>query len=758
MHKLISLNVKWVVFLALVTLMFDSNASVAQESPAQTVVSGFITDQSNGQPLAGSNVVFLGDRSELFGGVSNDDGFYQVEVSGSSRYVFQVSYIGYAVYRDTLDLIDQAYVSINVVLNPTDEVIDEIFITSEREHGAARVSAGLQKIRPDDLQRIPTPGPSGDLATYLQTLPGVVTLGDRGGQLFIRGGTPSQNLILVDGMMIYNPFHILGFFSAFPEDLVADVDVYAGGFGAQYSGRMSSVIDVTMRGGNNQRVEGAVAVSPFLSDIRLEGPIQRGKTSLIASLRLSTVEETAPTILGEQLPLNFNDWFVKLQHNAANSRCSASIMHTYDRGQIDPERGDSFKWANTLFGGQCVGSSPESSVYSKFNTSFSHFTNSIGIPDNPARKSSAWRINIDAEFLLPKGDVEYQWGFYGRADELVYDVQELFTGFRSDESFLMEVGGHIGVSLVLLENLHVNPSMAITLPFSYPAGLEPRLRLSWQPANDKQQEINAALGLYRQNFIGINDERDAGSVFTLWLPTPTDQKQANALHALLGWSRQFKFFDLSVEGYYKQLKNLPIPLWSTIAQFTTNLALADGNIHGVDIRLEYRFKRLYGYIGYGYAWIEYEATQENFGEWFGASVQRYNPPHDRRHQLNAVASLDFGRFNTSVRWQYGSGVPFTQPFGFDSLIFLPGLSERADIDYGTPRILYDRPYGGRLPSYHRLDFSAEYEATIGAVEFSLQAGVINVYGRKNLFYYDVFTLRRVDQLPITPYAGIKVAF
>src|SRR5690606_35192440 len=113
---------------------------------------------------------------------------------------------------------------------------------------------------------------SGDLATYLQTLPGVVTTGDRGGQLFVRGGTPAENLALVDGIPIYQPFHILGFFSVFPEDLVSSVDFYAGGFGARYSGRTSSVLDVQMRDGNPNKLSGAGSISPFLAEVLAEGP------------------------------------------------------------------------------------------------------------------------------------------------------------------------------------------------------------------------------------------------------------------------------------------------------------------------------------------------------------------------------------------------------------------------------------------------------------------------------------------------------
>ena len=143
---------------------------------------------------------------------------------------------------------------------PSQEELGEVVV--QAEGGATRVQAGLQIVRPKDLDRIPTPDASGDLATYLQSLPGVVSTGDRGGQLFIRGGTPSQNLVLLDGLLIYQPFHIVGFFSAFPQDLISYVEVYAGGYNARYNGRISSVIDVSTQEGNKQFVEGAGSISP----------------------------------------------------------------------------------------------------------------------------------------------------------------------------------------------------------------------------------------------------------------------------------------------------------------------------------------------------------------------------------------------------------------------------------------------------------------------------------------------------------------
>ena len=257
----------------------------------QVTLRGFITDRADGQPLPGANVAVQNldaAQQPIRGAVSDKDGFYQVNQLVPGRYSVRISFVGYTAYTDTLTLGLDTFVTLSVELAPAEETLDEVVV--QAEGGATKVEAGLQTVRPKDLERIPTPDASGDLATYLQSLPGVVSLGDRGGQLFIRGGTPSQNLVLLDGLLIYQPFHIIGFFSAFPQDFVSYVDVYAGGYSARYNGRISSVIDVSTREGNKQFFEGAGSVSPFLSSVRVEGPLRKGTLSMLASMRRSVVE------------------------------------------------------------------------------------------------------------------------------------------------------------------------------------------------------------------------------------------------------------------------------------------------------------------------------------------------------------------------------------------------------------------------------------------------------------------------------------
>ena len=159
-------------------------------------------------------------------------------------------------------------------------------------------SAGVQGVKPADIERIPLPGISPDLASYLTQLPSVVSSGDRGGLLFIRGGSPPENGVYLDGMLLYQPFHILGFYSAFPSDLVSQAELYAGGFGTEFGGHISAVIDIATRTGNKRGFAGSASVSPFLAAAQLEGPVVPGSVSFLASFRRSLVEEVGSDLIG----------------------------------------------------------------------------------------------------------------------------------------------------------------------------------------------------------------------------------------------------------------------------------------------------------------------------------------------------------------------------------------------------------------------------------------------------------------------------
>nr|MBX2818456.1 TonB-dependent receptor [Rhodothermaceae bacterium] len=250
-----------IIACGLCVLMMDIQSAYAQSAS----IRGFIRDGDDGESLQGVNVLLDNTEGGFYGTVSDNDGVYAFSRIPPGQYLFQVSFIGYESYVDTLLLRAGSITSLNIDLFTTDTELGEVLVEAELPGGAAGVTAGLQSVKPQDIELIPAPDVSGDLATYLTTLPGIVSLGDRGGQFFVRGGEPSHNMVLIDGMYVHQPFHILGFYSAFPADIINRADVYAGGYGGQFNGRMSSVIDVYTRNGNKKSFGGSVSLAPFVS-------------------------------------------------------------------------------------------------------------------------------------------------------------------------------------------------------------------------------------------------------------------------------------------------------------------------------------------------------------------------------------------------------------------------------------------------------------------------------------------------------------
>lgn len=729
-------------------------AAFAQTSSIQ----GIITDSSNGDALYTANIALLDIPEDgIRGTITDQNGFYQIGNIQPGSYLLRITYIGYVTYTDTLNFSDSESRSISVALLPDERDLGEVVVTAGGS--AAQREGGLQRISTIDIQRIPTPGGGGDLASYLQSLPGVVTTGDRGGGLFIRGGTPSENMVLVDGTLIYQPFHIVGFFSAFPEELVSGTDFYAGGFGPRYNSRLSSVLDVRMRNGNRDQFKGTGSISPFLGEAVVEGPMGGGEYSFIGSVRRSLIEETSPAFMESQ-PLRFESQYLKFSHLGNNdSRCSAMMMRTYDRGSLDFESDDIFRWTNFVAGAQCVMLPENLPVLFDMNIGVSYVSNAAGSGNSPERFSKATRLNIDLNMTRFFDSVRFDYGVFTHMLWLNYDMSEQFFRSEADDENLLGSGAYVDFTIPLSDRMEFIAGSSISLyRYVYAPSVEPRLRFAWQPFGRETEELNAAFGIHRQPLAGITDMRDAGSAFTAWMPVPIGEDQMEATHALLGWRQTLGGgFNISVEGYYKWLRSLPVAVWSSLAQFNTDLALADGYTYGGDIRLDFTRGSFYGFVGYGYGLTEYESAQDHFSLWFGEPVQQYNPAHDRRHQINSLLSLDLGKYTTSARWQFGTGLPFTRPLGFDEYFsFDENVPEPKD-QFGTPRVILNRPFNGRMPIYHRLDVSIEREFEfISGANLTLQAGAVNLYDQTNMFYYDVYTQRRIDQLSFAPYVSLKL--
>ncbi len=751
----------------LVILLCSTVSCVLAQSAS---LNGFVTDESSGQPLELVNVVLRSADGTVRGGTTNRDGLYIIARIRPGRYLVDISYVGYESYADSLQLETGESRTLNVALTPSEEALDEVLVEAEQTGGAARVTAGQQTVRPADIEYVPSMDVSGDLAAYLSTQPSVVSTGDRGGQLFIRGGEPSQNLVQLDGILLYQPFHVLGSYSAFPSDIINQVDVYAGGYRSRFGGRISSVIDVVSRNGNNRRFEGTAAVSPFVSSLLLEGPLYRNRASIIASIRQSNLQDGAARYVNDPLPFSFGDAFAKIHTILTpGSRASVTALRTHDRGILAEDTGgappEEIRWRNEAIGFRLLSLPRVFSIMADIHVSHSRLRTELGDRDDPSRTSSIdnTHLALDATYFGDRIDVEA--GTSLRVSTLESEIGGLYQNIELSVASVSHWGNYLEFDIDVGKGLSIRPGLrAQFYKVRFDPFLEPRLRVVWEGG---RHQISSALGLYHQEIIGLSDRRDAASVFTVWTSIPKRDprirdirggRPQRAVHAILGYrTTATSWLELSVEGFYKDLNNLFVAEWTALPQLTTRLQSASGRAIGADARLEVRRGGFYGYINYGLSSTRYQTEAGKFKFWYGEEAPRFRPAHDRRHQINILASTTLAGFGVNARWEFGSGLPFSRAIGFDGFTVIDDVVKASEIA-GTRRVIYERPFNAELPTYHRLDVSVDRTFSLRRAEVTLQASMINVYDRRNLFYLDIFTLRRVDQLPLVPSLALKIDF
>ena len=749
----------------LVVLLFLVSHAHAQ----QVILRGFVTDKDSEQPLQGATVALRVNDTLTAGTATDGDGYFVLNRVGPGSYVMEVSFVGYASWSEPLDLTVGEVREFRISLSMRAAEIDELVVEAEAEGGVTTVAAGLETVVPAAIRRVPVPGVSGDLASYLQTVPGVTVQGDRGGQFYVRGGAVDQNLALLDGLPVYMPFHILSFYSAFPEELVDRAAFYTGGFGARYGGRTSSILDVSARNGNKQNVAGSVSVAPFLSSATIEGPLVNGRVSGILSVRQSFVEEMIPDLFGQRMPYRFGDRFGKIHALLGGSHeLSFTLLDTDDRGDIAGSRKSVFgeaeastisdstevAWENRVYGGTWVYRSNRLPIVTRLTAGRSEMANTFGPESRPERSATveSSEVTLRLAWLLKAGEVAV--GSTVRRMDLGYVLDDLFTEYTSAQVQLDEILAYAETGLDLLgDRIHLNPGVHVySIPDRSRSWVDPRFRLTYWPAGrEGRHQFNAAWGMYHQALSGLTDERDVGNLFTAWIVTPDNQEVMQSMHGILGWNVQVRpWLSGAVESFYKGYEHISEPIFSPFPRFTTTLQEASGTAYGADVRVNLENRPFWaesvldGTFSYTWSTVEYETERHT-----------YHPAHDRRHQLNALLHAQKGDVGITIQWQYGSGLPYTQSGGFD--VWYP-LTPDVDVETeaGVDRIVYAEPFGGRQPTYSRMDVWLERRVERGRYITTLRAGALNLLNRKNLFYYDLFTFSRVDQLPLIPSVGVKM--
>ena len=238
------------------------------------VLKGFTYDESSGESLPYCTIQLMGTS---YGALSDASGAFLINKIPAGPYTVKVSRMGYVDLMDTITVGSSGNTTKRYSISPSSQTLDAVQIVGENTRKEQETRTAVISVTPKDMSKMPAIGGQPDFAQYLQVLPGIISTGDQGGQLYVRGGTPVQNMLLLDGTILFNPFHSIGIFSVFDMDIMSSADVYTAGFGAEFGGRISSVMDIKTRDGNKKRIAGKVDLSNIGAQLLLEGPLLKLK-------------------------------------------------------------------------------------------------------------------------------------------------------------------------------------------------------------------------------------------------------------------------------------------------------------------------------------------------------------------------------------------------------------------------------------------------------------------------------------------------
>jgi len=760
-------------------------ATITTISAQDGIIRGFVYEQETGEPVIFTNV-YLHRTSH--GAATDVNGYFAISRIPEGTYTLMVTNLGYDTVRESVTIKKGTVLSKKLFLRKAAFNLQEVQITAEQHEARNDTRTSVIKITPKQISRIPTIGGQPDLAQYLQVLPGVVFTGDQGGQLYIRGGSPIQNKVILDGMVIYNPFHSIGLFSVFDTDILRNADIFTGGFNSEYGGRISSIMDLTTRDGNKKRSSGKAGLSTFGGKLMLEGPLVKqkddgkGSISYILTAKNSYLKESSKIfydyIDSTGLPFNYTDLYGKISINSSNGS-KVNLYGFNFNDQVDYTNLASYEWKSSGVGANFVVIPGNNAVLLEGNFAYSGYKIDMLEQSQPSRSSliNGFNMGLAFTYFLGKDEIKYGIEMLGFKTEFNYTNS---VGLRYEQTEnTTELAGYVKYKMTR-GKLLFEPGFRI----QYYASLsnfspEPRLAMKYNVTDHIR--LKMAAGLYSQNLISANSDRDVVNLFYGFLSGQDNLQQTykekevkhklqKSQHIIAGVEFDpFPYSSINVEGYYKnfsQLTNMnrnkiynDIPPYSNpsspdykIDYYRKDFIIENGNANGVDVSFKYDRRKIYFWAVYSLAYVNRSDEMID-----------YAPHYDRRHNVNLVTSYRFGSelsWEFNVRWNFGSGFPFTQNQGlYEKLYFQNGVYTDYTTENGQLGIQYAGLNESRLPTYHRLDLSMMKRFHIG--EHSLleaNLSVTNVYDRDNIFYVNRITSEKIYQLPVMPSFGLTMSF
>ena len=711
---------------------------------------GFVKDSANGEILAYATV-FLQDSKQ--GSATDTRGFYSIPSIPAGMHNVVFSFVGYVpkvvevrIRTDNITECSAQLLPGSVNYNAVIKIGDMIKKLNEND-------AGLFNLSGKEIQIVPK-GIEADVMRSLQMIPGVKTSNDVSSRYYVRGGGSDQNLVLLDGVTIYNPYHALGIFSIIDPEIINNVQFYKGTFPVEYGGRLSSVMNIKTNDGNKYRFGGSANASFLTGKVSLEGPIPGG--SFILSGRKSYFGEVMKNFLNNRnAPFDFYDLNMKLNYAndemLKNSKFTVKTLVSNDNIKYgDPKLAD-YSFRNNIFGIDYY-QVWERPLYSYISLSVSNYHASV-IPNfSQARerindiKEFAWSNNFT--FLFNSRD-ELGLGLQVKTFTSDLNYQNMLSNFITNSDFGANFDFYVKYKFLRFENFGLEAGVRIS-PITltaYPSQLLfPNVSLTYRII--PELAFKAAWGIYKQEIMAYTDDNDVVSIFEPYLIIPDYLSPSKAIHYMVGFDINLSpFFSMQIESYYKSLLHIVDINQGKVFAYDPDLISTNGESYGLEYSVKYSDEKLFTSVGYTLSWA-----------FKGIDVVRYFPRYDSRNQIDVLAGWNLGDgWKASAVWTLNTGRPYTQSTGFFDKTYIENFWDQfLTLEPVKAYALLGGKNAARLPIYHRLDVSLSKEFVLFFMKMTMEANIINVYNRQNIFYFDRSTGERINMLPFLPTVSLRV--
>ncbi len=737
-------------------------------------ISGYLKDEKTGENLVSATIAAPEQETGTY---SNNYGFYSLTLPVKDSILLIFSYVGYETIAKKVRF--DKDIDLNIALLPTVLEVKGVVITDNKtRQNVEKAMMGVIDIPIEQVEMMPFLGGEKDLLKAIQLLPGVQAGGEGSSGFYVRGGQADQNLILMDEAIVYNPFHLAGYLSVFNSDAIRNITLHKGSFPAQYGGRLSSILDIQMKEGNNQKWGGEASIGVVSSKATIEGPIIKDKMSVIVSYRRFYWDLLVKPFLrpGQDLAYNFQDLNAKMNYRISNKdRVFLSGYYGGDKllqGNTTPVDTSKFftNWGNTtltarwnhLFNNKLF--SNTSVIYSKYDFVIGQTQSGFSVKMKSGIED--WNGKIDFDYFPnPKHKIKFGLNYIHHTftpSAVKAKAQSVeINNVQSKE--VHESAAYINDEMTISSRISLN--LGLRIPFfvykkTQYFSVEPRATLKYQVNEDASLKTGYT---FMNQYSHLVSSSAISLPFDLWIPSSDSVKPQKAHQVAVGYFQNLfgDKYEGSVEVYYKYMGNQIDYRQGANFYFNSNyqkeLVFGKGWSYGAEFFLRKRVGRFNGWLSYTLAWTWRKFDALNNGH-------AYPAKYDRRHNMSLVAIYKFNE-----RWSFASVFVFTTGNTItlpDGLVYSPILSSGDPV--WTNDYISKNAY--RMKAYNRIDIGLRYKLNWKNVDSELHIDIYNVYNRRNPFFLylqqeqDVhsggtkYVAKQISLLPMIPSLTLQMKF